>query len=61
MEQGGEITRLLQERLVELGYSINDIDGVFGSETLNALYKFKVSKGLIKDTIVDYNTWKNVF
>ena len=43
----GNITKLLQERLVELGYDINGIDRIFGIGTLRAVKKFQLDRGLI--------------
>lgn len=53
----GEITRLLQERLVEIGYDINGVDGVFGSGTLKGVIRFQEDIGIIYDGIVGSNTW----
>ena len=36
----GEITKLLQERLTELGYDTNGVDGIFGNDTFNAVSNF---------------------
>ena len=56
----GEITRLLQQRLVELGYDTNGIDGIFGKETLNSVYSYQKEKRLYIDGIVGNNTWKKL-
>lgn len=58
----GKITRLLQERLINLGYSCGSSgsDGVFGSGTKNAVIKFQKAKGLSADGIVGQNTWKKL-
>ena len=50
----GNITRLLQERL---GVAQ---DGIFGSNTYNAVYNFQRSKGLSADGIVGQNTWRKL-
>ena len=50
----GNITRLLQERL---GVAQ---DGIFGSNTYNAVYNFQRSKGLSADGIVGRNTWRKL-
>ena len=56
----GNITKLLQERLVSLGYNTNGVDGVFGNGTKNAVIKYQKSKGLSADGIVGRNTWKKL-
>ena len=50
----GNITRLLQERL---GVAQ---DGIFGSNTYNAVYNFQRNKGLSADGIVGQNTWRKL-
>ena len=56
----GNITKLLQEKLVSLGYNTNGIDGIFGNGTKNAVIKYQKSKGLSADGIVGRNTWKKL-
>ena len=56
----GNITKLLQEKLVSLGYNTNGIDGIFGSATKNAVISFQKSNGLVADGIVGINTWKKL-
>ena len=56
----GNITKLLQEKLVSLGYNTNGIDGIFGSATKNAVISFQKSNGLVVDGIVGINTWKKL-
>ena len=56
----GNITKLLQEKLVSLGYYTNGIDGVFGLGTKNAVISYQKSKGLDSDGIVGKNTWKSI-
>ena len=50
----GNITRLLQEKL---GVAQ---DGIFGSNTYNAVYNFQRNKGLSADGIVGQNTWRKL-
>ena len=56
----GNITKLLQEKLVSLGYYTNGIDGTFGLGTKNAVISYQKSKGLDSDGIVGKNTWKSI-
>ena len=56
----GNITKLLQEKLVSLGYNTNGVDGIFGLGTYNAVVKYQRSKGLSADGIVGQNTWRKL-
>ena len=56
----GNITKLLQEKLVSLGYNTNGIDGIFGSATKKAIISFQKSNGLVVDGIVGINTWRKI-
>ena len=56
----GNITKLLQEKLVSLGYNTNGIDGIFGSGTEKAVTAFQKSNGLVVDGIVGKNTWRKL-
>ena len=56
----GNITKLLQEKLVSLGYNTNGIDGIFGSGTEKAVISFQKTNGLAVDGIVGQNTWRKI-
>ena len=56
----GNITKLLQEKLVKLGYNTNGIDGIFGSGTYSAVREFQKTRGLSADGIVGQNTWRKL-
>lgn len=56
----GNITKLLQEKLVNLGYSTNGVDGIFGSGTYSAVREFQKTRGLSADGIVGQNTWRKL-
>ena len=56
----GNITKLLQEKLVTLGYSTNGVDGIFGSGTYSAVREFQKTRGLSADGIVGQNTWRKL-
>ena len=56
----GNITKLVQEKLVLLGYNTNGIDGIFGIGTKKAVMSFQKSNGLVVDGIVGQNTWRKL-
>ena len=56
----GNITELLQERLVDFGYNPNGIDGIFGNGTRNAVVQFQSTNRLIADGIVGPKTWSKL-
>lgn len=62
MRQGarGNITKLLQEKLVSFGYNTNGVDGIFGMGTKAAVIAFQKSKGLSAEGIVGQNTWRKL-
>ena len=58
----GNITKLLQEKLISLRYDLGKYgsDGVFGTATYNAVVKFQKDNGLTPDGIVGQNTWRKL-
>ena len=48
----GNIVARIQHRLKDLGYFSDNIDGIFGSNTYNAVVSFQASNGLEPDGIV---------
>lgn len=58
----GNITRLMQERLIELGYSCGSCgaDGENGPDTQAAITAFQRDNGLEDDGIVGRNTWRKL-
>lgn len=56
----GNITKLLQEKLVKIGYSTNGVDGIFCSGTHSAVREFQKTRGLSIDGIVGQNTWRKL-
>ena len=56
----GNITKLLQEKLVSLGYNTNGVDGIFGSGTEKAVISFQKNNELVADGIVGKNTWGKI-
>ena len=58
----GNITKLIQKRLLSLGYKLPKwgADGGFGDETVDAVKAFQADKGLSVDGIVGQNTWRKL-
>ena len=56
----GNITKLLQEKLVKLGYNTNGVDVIFCSGTYSAVREFQKTRGLSADGIVGQNTWRKL-
>lgn len=56
----GNITSLIQEKLISLGYNTNGLDGMFGVATENSVKGYQNSKGLKSDGVVGRNTWSKM-
>lgn len=58
----GNITRIMQKRLISLGYSCGSTgaDGDFGKNTYSAVKRYQKAKGLTQDGIVGQNTWRKL-
>jgi len=57
----GDDVKLLQTRLIELGYLKTMADGNFGAGTLNAVKAFQKANGLSVDGVAGSNTYKKLF
>lgn len=57
----GNITRLVQSILYIKGYDIDDLDGIFGNETEQALEDFQRDFGLRPDGVIGKNTFDRLF
>ncbi|WP_195972973.1 GH25 family lysozyme [Clostridium thermobutyricum] len=59
----GNLTRLVQRRLINRGYNLNPYndDGDFGDTTLKAVKRLQDCFNLIQDGIVGRNTWKALY
>ena len=53
----GEYVTLLQTMLVNRGYSLGSVDGIYGSKTENAVRIFQKTNGLTVDGITGPATW----
>lgn len=56
----GEDVAYLQTRLAAMGYGVGNIDGIFGTKTLDAVKAFQVENNLAVDGIVGVKTWKAI-
>ena len=56
----GKITRILQQRLTDLGFNTKGVDGIFGQNTKQAVMNFQKSRKLSVDGIVGKNTWRKL-
>ena len=54
----GQEVLAIQKRLVELNYTVTNIDGDFGPETENAVKKFQADRGLEVDGIIGSATYR---
>lgn len=51
---------IAQDDLNTLGYTTGGLDGIFGSQTDNAVRRYQSSRGLTVDGIVGCNTWRSL-
>lgn len=56
----GPFVKLLQSTLINLGYDIGKVDGIFGLTTQSAVLKYQQDNGLKADGIVGSNTWNSL-
>lgn len=56
----GNITKLVQERLNDLGYRCGAEDGINGDNTQDGIKAFQRAYGLTADGIVGVNTWRKL-
>lgn len=58
----GNITRLMQAKLISLGYPVGSYgaDGVFGAGTASGVRAFQAARGLVVDGIVGQDTWRKL-
>ena len=56
----GVYVLVAQDGLNTLGYPTGGLDGVFGTQTRNAVLSYQRSRGLAVDGIVGCNTWRSI-
>ncbi len=57
----GAAVKSMQTRLVELGYLSGTPDGIFGTDTAEAVYYFQKNNGLVRDSVAGPDTLKKLF
>lgn len=57
----GDAVTAMQNRLIELGYLTGTADGVYGTDTAEAVYYFQKANGLVRDSIAGVNTLERMF
>lgn len=56
----GVYVLVAQDGLNTLGYSTGGLDGVFGTQTRNAVISYQRTRGLLADGLVGCNTWRSI-
>lgn len=56
----GNYVCIAQDDLNTLGYRTGGLDGVFGTQTTNAVKRYQASRGLTSDGIIGCNTWRSL-
>lgn len=56
----GIYVELLQSTLKKLGFYFGAVDGIFGQQTLDAVYYFQNQYGLVVDGVVGRATWRKL-
>lgn len=56
-----EVVRELQTKLIELGFTIKRVDGIFGANTEAALRAFQKERNLVPDGICGAKTWAEIY
>ena len=57
----GAAVKAMQQRLIELGYMTGTADGVFGTDTAEAVYYFQKNNGLVRDSVAGEKTLQILF
>ena len=59
-ESRGVYVLVAQDGLNTLGYRTGGLDGIFGTQTRNAVLSYQRSRGLAVDGIIGCNTWRSI-
>ena len=57
----GDAVKAMQQRLIELGYLSGTADGIYGTDTAEAVYYFQKNNGLVRDSVAGEKTLKALF
>jgi peptidoglycan hydrolase-like protein with peptidoglycan-binding domain len=58
----GDDVRAAQQRLLDLGYTqVGQVDGIFGTNTAQAVRAFQTAQGLAVDGVIGPQTWAALF
>jgi peptidoglycan hydrolase-like protein with peptidoglycan-binding domain len=58
----GDDVRAAQQRLLDLGYTqVGEVDGIFGTNTAQAVRAFQTAQGLAVDGVIGPQTWEALF
>ncbi len=57
----GDAVKAMQNRLIELGYLTGTADGIYGTDTAEAVYYFQKNNGLVRDSIAGVSTLEKLF
>lgn len=56
----GNYVCIAQDNLNTLGYRTGGLDGIYGSQTYNAVKQYQTDKGIIADGVIGCETWRSL-
>ena len=56
----GVYVLVAQDGLNTLGFATGGLDGIFGTQTRNAVLSYQRRRGLVVDGIIGCNTWRSI-
>ncbi len=56
----GVYVLVAQDGLNTLGFTTGGLDGIFGTQTRNAVLSYQRRRGLVVDGIIGCNTWRSI-
>ena len=57
----GDAVKALQQRLIQLGFLTGEADGIYGTDTAEAVYNFQKRNGLTRDGVAGEKTLKALY